>query len=46
MDITVWAPEGLLTELEVMYYGSTVPADLPDAKDVVVGPAPEPIRVD
>ena len=46
VDLSVWAPEGALTELNVGWYGGNPPATLPDAKDVAVGPGPEPIRVD
>ena len=46
MDIVVWAPEGALTELEVMYYGSGPPTTLPDAADVRVGPGPDTVHVD
>jgi hypothetical protein len=46
VDITLWAPEGVLTELNVSWYGKRPPAELPDAGKLTVGPAPEPIRVE
>lgn len=46
VDISLWAPEGVLTELNVQWYGSQPPAELPDASELTVGPAPEPIRVE
>ena len=32
VDLSVWAREGTLTELNVSWYGSSAPAALPDAK--------------
>lgn len=46
VDITLWAPEGFLTELNVNWYGAHPPSELPDARALTVGPAPEPIRVE
>jgi hypothetical protein len=46
VDISVWAPDGALTELNVSWYGKQPPAALPDARDLAVGPAPGPIRVE
>jgi hypothetical protein len=46
VDVAVWAPDGTLTELNVSWYGERPPAALPDAGELIVGPGPEPIRVD
>jgi hypothetical protein len=46
IEMSLWAPEGVLTELNVQWYGSHPPAKLPDAAELTVGPAPEPIRIE
>jgi hypothetical protein len=45
MDMYVCALEGVLTELQVMWYGSAPPKALPDPSEVLVAPGPEPTRV-
>ena len=45
LDLVVWAPDGYLSELEVYWYGSHPPADLPDPRLVRVGPGPPTTHV-
>ena len=40
LDLTVLAPDGYLSELNVAWYGRQPPGDLPDPRAMRVGPGP------
>lgn len=46
LDLTVWAPDGYLTELNVAWYGRQPPSVLPDPRSLRVGPGPPTTHVD